>query len=63
MTEGPPAKKMKHDLRENKAHIMLAKAAEGGYAVPGVCVVSLPLQQQSIAMITANRTHSIDTSN
>ena len=45
MTEGPPAKKMKHDLRENKANIMLAKAAEGGYAIPGVCVVSHPLQQ------------------
>ena len=44
MTEGPPAKKMKHDLRENKANIMLAKAAEGGYAIPGVCVVSFPLQ-------------------
>ena len=40
MTDGPPSKKMKHDLRENKANIMLAKAAEGGYGIPGVCVVS-----------------------
>ena len=45
MADGPPLKKMKHDLSENKANIMLAKAAEGGYGIPGVCVVSFSLRE------------------
>ena len=35
------SKKPEHDLSQNKANVMLRKAAEGKYAVPGVCVVSL----------------------
>ena len=36
------AKKQKMDLRQNKANVMLKKAVEGGYGIPGVCVVRLP---------------------
>ena len=32
----------KLDLSQNKANVMLRKAAEGKYGIPGVCVVSLP---------------------
>ena len=35
------SKKPEHDLSQNRANIMLRKAAEGKYAIPGVCVVSL----------------------
>lgn len=38
----PAANKPKVDLSQNKANVMLRKAAEGKYAIPGVCVVSLP---------------------
>lgn len=39
MADARPAKKQKMDLKENKASVMLAKAAVGGYGIPGVCVV------------------------
>lgn len=38
----PAPKKPKLDLSQNKANVMLRKAAEGKYAIPGVCVVSRP---------------------
>ncbi|KAM0799826.1 putative fructose-bisphosphate aldolase [Usnea florida] len=37
----PASKPPKIDLSQNKANIMLRKAAEGKYAVPGVCVYNL----------------------
>lgn len=37
----PAAKQPKPDLSQNKANVMLRKAAEGKYGVAGVCVVSL----------------------
>ena len=37
----PATKKPNFDLSQNKANVMLRKAAEGKYAIPGVCVVSL----------------------
>ncbi|KAK3168897.1 hypothetical protein OEA41_005345 [Lepraria neglecta] len=41
MADARPAKKQMMDLKENKANVMLAKAAEGGYGIPGVCVYNL----------------------
>ena len=38
----PASKKPKLDLSQNKANVMLRKAAEGKYGIPGVCVVSVP---------------------
>jgi len=41
MTDQRPSKKAKLDLKENKANVILEKAAKGKYGIPGVCCVGL----------------------
>lgn len=46
----PATKQPQFDLSQNKANVMLRKAAEGKYAIAGVCVVSNPSASSPTAL-------------